>query len=524
MARGPATRPAFALPKNKTIIRESESQFWDVRFYPYLVEKDDPAILAIVGSFVVHVCQLTDEEVTRLRILATFSRNEAQQDNINSINCCTWCYTEQDDPLLAIAGESGHVQVIKSMTGELLYTLVGHGVGTVNDLATHPLYPWIIASASIDGSIRIWDLRRTSDKATSTCIVICGHSLAHKEGLLSISFHNCGRYLVSGGFDHKICVWTIPDFDPQSTFWYEISKDGRKRSSDEVRIIYYPHFVSAAIHAEYVDAVMFWDDFILSKAAKEHKIVLWKVSAFDSALPPPPMSTAPKSQEHLETRNGFMRTPKTQIDDDIFDGDSGLSTTKAPYSRLLEFKNEHSSYFYMRFGLLQPNRLFPNLHTVLSAGDTYSKLRHWDLDRLISEHFSEPQPAPSVPLAIKRKKGIAIPISKGSSATSREQSAARSGSEDPREASTGATSLSSGQLRFEQGQRQRLPVQEKQRTFDFEKGIQYHAQNSESKDFEQYRIRSVAWSVCGRWCVAVGEAPKHGQKNILQGVIQITER
>jgi len=521
MARTPANRPAFALPKNCTIIRGSESQFWDVKFYPYLVERDDPAMLAIVGSFVVHVCQLTDEENSRLRFVATYNRDEDRQDTINSINCCSWCYLDQDEPLLAIAGESGHVQVIKPLTGELLFTLVGHGVGTVNDLATHPLYPWIIASASVDGSIRIWDLRRASNKALSTCVVICGHSLAHKEGLLSISWHDCGRYLVSGGFDHKICVWTIPNLDPQSSFWYEISKEGRKRSSDEVRIIYYPHFITAAVHAEYVDSVMFWDDFILSKAAKEHKIVLWRMTGFDSALPPPPASTAPKSQEHLETRNGFMRTARAGIDEDVFGKENETSTIKAPFSRLLEFKNEHSTLFYMRFGLLRPSRLFPELHTVLSAGDTFSKLRHWDLDRLISGHGTDHQATTSTAMA-QHHKGIARRVSKGSSASSREPSTAFSVSEDHREASTGATSLSSDQLRLEQGQRGRN--REKYSLHDFEKGLQHHAQNDESNNFTEFRIRSVAWSVCGHWCVAVGEAPVHGQGGRLQGVIQVVER
>lgn len=523
MARPPTTRPGFVLPRNCTIVKGGPSQFWDVKFYPYLIERDDPTILAIIGSFVVYVCQLTDEESSRLRIIATYSRDEVRQDTIDSLNCCTWCYVRQDDPLLAIAGESGHIQIIKPMSGELLFTLVGHGVGTVNDLATHPLYPWIIASASIDGSIRIWDLRRASNRALSTCIVICGHSLAHKEGLLSISWHDSGRYLVSGGFDHKICVWTIPDFDPQSSFWYEISKEGRKRSSDEVRIIYYPHFISAAIHAEYVDAVMFWDDLVLSKAAKEHKIVLWRMTGFNSALPAPPASTAPKSQEYLETRNGFIRSSKICLDDDTFGDEDEFSTTKAPFSRLLEFKNEHSTLFYMRFGLLRPNRLFPELHSVLSAGDTFSKLRHWDLERLVLGYSTEVQPLTSA-AAAQKSRGITRPISKGSSTSSREPSAAFSTSEEHREASTGATSLSSEQARLEQGQGQRQRNKEKYSLHDFEKGLQHHAQNDESNNFPEFRVRGVAWSMCGRWCVAVGEAPTHGRGGLLQGVIQVVER
>ena len=518
MQRAPASRTSFVLPKTRSVIKGSESPFWDVKFYPYLVEQDDPVIVAIVGSFIVLICQVTEDEETGLRIIATFSRGKDKEEDVYHLNSCTWSYVEPDDPLLAVAGESGHVQVIKPMTGELLFTLIGHGVGVVNDLATHPRYPWIIASASLDGSIRIWDLRRASQPTLSTCVLICGHSLAHKEGLISIDWHASGRYIVSGGFDHRVCVWTIPDLDPKSAFWHEISKEGRKRSSDEVRVVYYPHFISSAIHAEKVDAVRFWDDFVVSKAPKEDIVVLWKITSFNSALPPPPASTAPKTQEHLETRNGFMRTAKVRVDDDVF-GNSVTHEWQAPFERILQFYNKYSPVFYMRFGLLQPSRMFPDLHAVISVGNAFGELHHWDLDLFAIGYDDSDMKAPKVAASNVRRKGIARMIPKDSSATSRESSAALTPVTDPREASTEATSLASDTGRWEDGQRNA----EKYPLYDFEKKFKYHKRN-DADEVKDFNIRGVGWSVCGKWCVAVGAAKQYGKDKEFQGVIQILER
>ncbi|KAJ9661176.1 hypothetical protein H2198_002120 [Neophaeococcomyces mojaviensis] len=512
---------SFTLPRLRTTIRGSQGAYWDVRFFPYLTARDDPAVFAVVSHFEVLICEVTNEEDAGLRILATHARESRRIGEDYMLNACTWCSLDQEDgqPLLAVAGDNGHIQIIEAFSGDLLSTLAYHGLGVINDLTTHPLYPWIIASASMDGSIRIWDLRRAGSKTQSTCIVLCGHNLAHEAGLLSIHWHDTGRYIVSSGFDHKICVWTIPDLSTDSSFWQEICKEKRKRSSDELRVIQYPHFITSAIHTDYVDKVMFWGDLILSKAAgnqdREGKIVLWAMTGFHSAQPPPTSDTAPKTQEHLETRNGFMRKPRVAIDDDVFNGIDARYREVAPYTRYLEFHCPYSKSFYIRFGMLQPSRLFPELHPVLTAGNTSSQIRHWDLEQFIVGHNGGENHPEALSKHAQMQKGIARRKIKSaasfeddiSPSSSRASSTAFTPS-DMREPSTEATSLSSDQLRPPNGEgirpdRKRFPLHDPNLLLKEHKKNEISDLKAERKWFT---TRAVDWSFCGKWCVVVGES------------------
>ena len=53
----------------------------------------------------------------------------------------------------------------------------------INDLAVSPLSPSILASASLDYSVRFWSLDPKHQK--QPCILICGGE-GHREGLLSL--------------------------------------------------------------------------------------------------------------------------------------------------------------------------------------------------------------------------------------------------------------------------------------------------------------------------------------------------
>ena len=283
---------------------------------------------------------------------------------------CAWAFISQDEPLLLGAGDAGYIRVFDVVKGDLKTTLVGHGQGVINDLATHPKFPWIIASASHDQSIRIWDLRRWDSKNDSPTIIICGAGNGHRESVLSVAWHESGRYLISGAFDNRICVWTIPDLSPESPFWEEISPAQAKRRSDQVRVIHYPHFMTSAVHRNYVDCVRFFGDNILSKAAEENKIVFWRMTGFNSHLEPPDGVLAPKAEEHLDTRNGFIRE---LVADDR--GVTKIVTKPAykkslPYQRLLEFQIPHCIPFFIRFDILKPSPPHPDIHAVLAAGNT----------------------------------------------------------------------------------------------------------------------------------------------------------
>jgi len=550
----------FKLPRLKAIFKlapdpkagKSKRTFWDAKFYPYDSFQRDQPILAIVETNELMICKLSDNVDEPITVLhSSIDEGRLPKDNRypniersrDGINSCTWCYVDPSEPLVGVAGDSGQIKLINAINGTLYKTLVGHGLGTINDLATHPLYPWIIASASLDTSVRIWDLRRLKDDKEYPCIIICGHGNGHKAELLTISWHDRGRYLISGAQDHRVCIWTLPDLSPESQFWGEIARENWKRSSDDVRVIYYPHFVTGAIHSDYVDRVAFLGDLVVSKAAQENKIVLWKVTGFNSRELPPEPVTAPKTGEHLDNRNGFVRTKKEDRDGTVQVVVDERFQEMPLCERLLEFDVPNCQSFYMRFGLLKPSPMYPDLHPVLAIGNHFSQAFFWDFERLDLGHdgglgASSSREYNTFRKPSAKKKGIATrvkatmksvnsfaasasPDAPPSPSSSRRSSSfvTSASSVRNRESSTAATSPMPELSPSVEGP---IPDRVKYCIDDPYKRLTAHVESvlPEFKYF--FSARATAWSPCGRWCAIVGEA--NNSEQVSTAVVSIYER
>ena len=61
-------------------------------------------------------------------------------------------------PLLLLAGKKGLLLVVNPATGTLETCLEGHG-SSINDVAVHPGRPHLVATASRDQSLRLWNVR-----------------------------------------------------------------------------------------------------------------------------------------------------------------------------------------------------------------------------------------------------------------------------------------------------------------------------------------------------------------------------
>ena len=533
---------AFRYPKIRKVIKtdldnpdHEHNVFWNAKFYPYDTEHGADPIFALANRSSVLICRISgsedkdkDHEVNVLRSLSVASGETFTDDYIS----ISWAFLDQGEPLLLGAGESGLIRVFDVVKGELKTTLIGHGQSSINDLATHPIYPWIVASASEDTSVRVWDLRRYNNTHETPCVVICGHGHGHRESVLSVSWHDNGRYLITGAHDHRICIWTVPDLSPDSSFWEEISPSQRRRSSGEVRIIHYPHFTTSAVHGNYVDCVQFYGDTVFSKAAEEHKIVWWSITGFNSKAPPPDPILAPKTEEHLDTRNGFTRS--YTISDS---GVHNLTTqevykNRLPYTRLLEFHADHCTPFFIRFSLLKPSAKHPDVHPMLAIGNVTSKVFFWNLHALeIGDDFQPPKKRQT---KAKTKKGIAQRVDKhragtsstplteirGSSANSAAPSPSRSSSILP-DNSTDVTPQSEFLLARTvtngfgpprqplqpsagtDADRERFPLHNPHTPLTQAHKVvpldaEFHGQG-------HLAARSVAWSADGKWCVVAGE-------------------
>jgi polycomb protein EED len=386
----------FAQPKIREILKTDKSAYqgqgnvcWSTKFWRYDPPETSP-IFCLSNRWDMMVCRIREgDEGTSVEVIRQFEVIQTDEDAVllkgdpeDQYCSCAWAYITPNEPLLLGAGDAGFIRVFDVVKGDLKTTLVGHGAGVINELATHPKYPWIFASASRDQSIRIWDLRRWNNKLQSATVMILGAGHGHCESILSIGWHDSGRYLVSGGFDNRVCVWTLPDLAPESAFWDEIAPENVKRRAETIRTIYYPHFVSAAIHKMWVDCVQFYGDIVISKAADEHTIVLWTITGFDSHLEPPDPILAPKVEEHLDTRNGFMRE---QVSDD-----RGVHKTivkpvyrkSLKYQRLLQLSSPNNDLFFCRFALLKPSVNNPDIHACIGIANMRSTALFWDLDAL----------------------------------------------------------------------------------------------------------------------------------------------
>lgn len=511
--------------------------FYDAKFYPYHTSLTTAPVFALVGNREIVICRpstIRGEGLVRIHV---FRDLEPVPDDwsihLSSIlNSCAWNYVEQSVPLISVAGPSGLIKVLNALTGDLVTTLVGHGA-EVNDLATHPLYPWILASVSGDHSIRIWDLRRKIELGENACLIICGHGHGHREPVLTCAWHSSGTYLISGGQDHMVCIWTIPDLAPTSLFFDVGEKPAKAlRSSAETKVIHYPHFATSAIHSNYVDCVCFYGDLILSKAAEENKIVLWMVTGFDSRALTPSQECAPGAGTFQETRSGFLPQSACTREPEITGSQEHLRASDIPlFHRLLEFQVPFSELFYMRFSLLMPTQTHPHLHPVLAIGNTKTKVFFWDLmgleighdagmtspndedkfkrpdsksKRKAGEPFSrralEGYPASDVrsesPLASSSRRSSSVIT------TANASSPAMSSLQEP-EVSTTATSPAL----FDPPSvvPSTLPRMNKYRINDPFIPVPAHYSHTPNVNYH-LSARQAAWSPCGRWCVIAGES------------------
>ncbi|KAI5845374.1 WD40-repeat-containing domain protein [Tricharina praecox] len=312
---------------------QEERIYYGVYFYPYTRPGDDP-VFAVVGGTEVLIIRPND--MNGFEIIMAFQDDGFGGGGGLSAGC--WTVDKHTGaPLLAVGGSGSVVKILDIWQGECVQTLTGHGEELM-DLVTSPIDQSIIVTTGADTTIRFWSLDPAHQK--QPCSIICAGE-DHRETVLTIAFHHTGRYLLSGGMDHSVNLWVIPE------------DAGEMAGTDKPKRIMYPHFSTAMIHTNYVDCVAFHGDYILSRAADENIIVLWAIQNFSSKDPPPGPELAPTTHEYRDTRSAF--------------GGS--------FERLLQFQANDTIPFYMHFNLFAS----PGHHPLLAMGATTGRVYLWDL-------------------------------------------------------------------------------------------------------------------------------------------------
>ncbi|OAA64300.1 embryonic ectoderm development protein [Niveomyces insectorum RCEF 264] len=327
-----------------------DTEFFDVKFYPYSPPGSNP-VFAAVSKRHIFVCRLSQtKDSNPCEVLQVI-----RDDDDGALNCsCTWTKDpETEQALLCVAGRDAKVKIYKiGEQSEAFLTFVGHG-GEINDLATSPANPHLVASASDDTTVRIWSLDPVHRR--QPCVCLLGGE-GHSWNLLSVAFHDSGRYVLSAGHDQVINLWTLPDI-PESHMENPI-------------VVHYPHFSSSEIHTGLIDCVAFYGDLILSRACHEDVIVLWRIEGFSSDDPPPLPEQAPSTHDTSRlTRSAFSALPA------VPSSSTATSSVVAQYTRLLQLHTPGCGpQFFMRFGLFH----VAGHHPTLAFCNAATKIYFWD--------------------------------------------------------------------------------------------------------------------------------------------------
>ncbi|KAH7198618.1 WD40-repeat-containing domain protein [Fusarium flagelliforme] len=367
----PKLRSSFIL-ENDTEFLENDNvaEFFDVKFCPYQPLDAAPVFAAISKKHVV-ICTLSQTTDGNPCEILSVIRDD---DEEASACCCTWTKDpETGAPYLCIGGVDAKVKIYDVVNGKLyratevfvhppnpyISNSETYAKQDVNDLATSPADPCIIASASGDTSIRVWSLDPVH--ANRPCLVILSGE-GHSWDLLSLAFHDTGRYLLSAGHDQVINLWTIPELPTEA-----IQTPAR---------IHYPHFSTSAVHSGIIDCVAFYGDCIISRACHDNVISLWRIEGFSSSNPPPAESEAPVAQTTIPsnceeasrlTLSAFVPTVSPQC--------------PSQYTTLLQFATPNCGpQFFMRFKL----HFVPDQHPVLAFCNAGGNVFFWDFERLVA--------------------------------------------------------------------------------------------------------------------------------------------
>lgn len=141
-----------------------------------------------------------------------------------------------DHLLVACATQHPAVRLVDLRSGSSTHSLAGHH-GALLAIAWSPTVEHILASGGVDGTVRLWDIRKSSgslgvlDMEDSMGILgtdgigksarIRSSGKAHAAAVNGIIWTDDGRYVISAGHDERVRVWdadtganTLASFGP----------------------------------------------------------------------------------------------------------------------------------------------------------------------------------------------------------------------------------------------------------------------------------------------------------------------
>ncbi|KAL8997638.1 MAG: hypothetical protein Q9169_003117 [Polycauliona sp. 2 TL-2023] len=129
-----------------------------------------------------------------------------------------------DHLLVACATQHAAVRLVDLRSGASTHSLAGHRRGVLS-VAWSPHNEYILASGGSDGTVRLWDIRRSSNSLGvldhEDSLGIIGedglgknardrnHGKAHTDAVNGVVWTDDGEHLVTAGHDERVRVWSM---------------------------------------------------------------------------------------------------------------------------------------------------------------------------------------------------------------------------------------------------------------------------------------------------------------------------
>ena len=310
-----------------------------------------------------------EETVERTTLLQCY----VDADPNETYYTCCWCSKKNAlVPYIACAGAKGVVRVLNCKKKDFCGALVGHG-GEINDLRAHPAMPNIIASASKDLSVRLWNV------SNGVCVAIFAGARGHRNDVLSVDFHpnlhfcpESGRedvvVIATGGMDNAVKVWStrgkkVSQAIEDSELWED---EIVEFPTAQVRA---PEFSTFHAHNHFVDCVRYFGEVIFSKSV-ENKILAWTPDFYlnnkntdeDAAM----VEADENTNKNNDNSNNNSKDEKVGIQK--YGGDD--EKFKRSFRKLKSFNLVDAENWWVRFSLAKEA-------SVLCCGNTKGLVRVW---------------------------------------------------------------------------------------------------------------------------------------------------